>query len=515
MKRHHQTVLFLVLIHLPGLQLHASQLWGGLKKGPHAVGFKTVFTYDPSRPSLTTSTNDTQGRQMQINVWYPASRTQSRARPMLLEDYVYLISRELNFSPLNKTRERESIEKFKAQTIELGGNAETLQSLLPKLLKMPVAAIRNAPLAAGSFPLVIYPDAPARHSILCEYLASHGYVVAATSLKGTLEQELDVALTGIETITSDIQFVAGSMKTWPNVDRKKLALIGLGITASGALNAQMRNPEVDALVSLDGGIPTLFEDRLLKRAPYFDIAAFNVPLLAIYAPHPNVDPAILDQYKYSTRYYVHFPKMSEFHFLNYGMFEQFVPSIIGKAPGDTKSGFELAARYVLAFLGTHLKNDAQASQFLDANSAPSELVQVNKKIGLVAPPKFFEIKRMIRSDGIQSFVALYRRLKASDPQPFSQTLLVDLFNWASFQRDPEWKERKEIALVRIESFPQSSRAHFTLGQVAMQTNERELARKHYQEALRLLENDDDPVLDSATRKRIGQVATQNLETLGK
>lgn len=207
--------------------------------------------------------------------------------------------------------------------------------------------------------------------------------------------------------------------------------------------------------------------------------------------------------------------MSEFHFLNYGMFEQFVPSIVGKAPGNTKSGFELAARYVLAFLGTHLKDDAQAAQFLDTSVAPSELVKVNKKVGLVAPPKFFEIKRMIRSDGIQSFVALYRKLKESDPQPFSQPLLVDLFNWASFQRDPEWKERKEIALIRIEGFPQSSRAHFTLGQVAMQLNERELARKHYQEALRLLYNDEDPLLDSAMRKRIEQVANQNLETLGK
>jgi tetratricopeptide (TPR) repeat protein len=304
------------------------------------------------------------------------------------------------------------------------------------------------------------------------------------------------------------------MKTWPNVDKKKLALIGLGITASGALNAQMRNPEVDALVSLDGGIPTLFEDRLLKRASYFDIAGFNVPLLVIYAPHPNVDPAILDQYKYSTRYYVNFPKMSEYHFLNYGMFDRFVPNIIGKAPGDTKSGFELAARYVLAFLGAHLKNDAQAAQFLQASSA-SELVKLNKKPGLTAPPRFFEIKRLIRTEGIQSFVALYRKLKESDPQPFSQTLLVDLFNWASYQRDPEWKERKEIALIRMESFPQSSRAHFTVGQVAMQINDRELARKHYKEALRLLPGDEDPVLDGAMRKRIEQVTTQNLETLGK
>ena len=510
-------IAFLYLLG-PAIHLQASPLWGDLKTGAHAVGFKTIFTYDLRRPSLISPTGviAAPGRQMQINVWYPARR---KMGTMHFKDYVYLLSREVDFSALDEAKRRESIEKFVSQTAELGGNAATLKSRMPALLEMDVAATRDARFAAGRFPLIVYPDAPARHHILCEYLASHGYVVASTSLKGSFEQDLNVSLMGIETITADIEFVVGILKTWPNVNREKLALIGLGITASGALNGQMRNPEIDALVSLDGGIPTSFEDRLLKRAPSYNIAAFDVPLLAIYSPHPSVDPSFFDQYKYSTRYLVHFPRMSEFHFLNYGMLEQFVPDVIGKAPGDTKAGFEWASRYVLAFLDMSLKNEAQAAHFLDnaggSNHPPAELIKAAKKVGLKAPPRFVELKHLIRREGIQSLVALYRTLKVSDPQPFSQPLLVDLFNWVSYLRDPEWKERKEISLIRVESFPESSRAHFTLGQVAMRLSDQQLARKHYQEALRLVSSDTDPELDSATRKRIEQVATQNLESLPK
>jgi hypothetical protein len=122
---------------------------------------------------------------------------------------------------------------------------------------------------------------------------------------------------------------------------------------------------------------------------------------------------------------------------------------------------------------------------------------------------------MIRRDGIQSVVALYQRLKASDPQPFSQEVLVNLFNWASFLRDPEWRERKEIAIIRVESFPESSRAHFVLAQVAMQLNDRPLARNHYLQARELAPKDNDPTLDQATRTRIEQVSKERLESLDK
>jgi hypothetical protein len=501
---------------------YSSSLWGNLKPGPHRVGFRTLLTYDLSRPPVANASGigkaSVRGRQMQINVWYPA-RAARRASSMRFGDYVHLLAQELEFGPLNAVRKQQGETKFIEQPSELGGNAAALKAVLPMLLGLEMAAIRNSQASTGSFPLIVFPDyrAPATNSIMCEYLASYGFVVATTTLKGTYESELDVALTGVETIAVDISFVIATLKALPMVDPERLALMGVGITASGCLAVLTRNPQVDALISLDGGIPTPFEDRLLKRTPYFDISAVRVPLLAIHAPHPNVDPNILDQYKYSTQHRIHFPQMSEFHFLNYGMLERFAPEIIGKPPGDTRAGFEWASLYVLNFLNAYLKQDASGHAFLrsspEANSVPRGLLSVKSKVGLKPPPTLSELKAITRKGGVQSLAAVYQQLKAEDPQPFTQETIVALFNWLSYQKDPDWKARRALSVIRLDSYPDSARAHFTMAQVSVQLRETDLARKHFNEALRLLDSDADPLLDFQTRRRIEQAAKQGLKNL--
>ncbi|HEX8139621.1 MAG TPA: hypothetical protein VF544_18825 [Pyrinomonadaceae bacterium] len=509
---------------LGGHQARASGLWGDLRPGPYHVGYRTIYAYDLSRPSIKVESARAnglgqRGRQMQINVWYPAQMSRG-SRPMLFEEYAELLLQEVDFAPLTSAQKRLSAEKFLESPVELGGDAAQIRPLLPALMKMETAATKDARPAGGHFPLVIFPayKSPAVQSIMCEYLASHGFVVASTGLKGTLDSDPEISVAGLETHSADLQFVMGRLRALPFVDGEKLALMGVGFIASGCLALQTRNPEVDALISLDGGIPSAFEDRMLKRTPYWDVSAIRVPLLAIHAPHPNIDPAFFDQYKYSIRHIVHFPRMSEFYFLNYGMIERFVPGIIGKPPGDTKLGYEWASRYCLHFLKAYLKGEAESLAFLRnepaRNLVPEGLrLSMTLKKGLAPPPTMPEIKVMIREKGFESVVALYNQLRREDPQPFSQEKLADLSSWLAYRRDPEWKARRALALIRVESYPESARAHFALAGVAAQLAEKELARKHYREALRLLESDPDPVLDYALRKRIEQSARQGLKSL--
>lgn len=501
-----------------GNDVSAASVWGNLKPGPYRVGFRTIFTYDLSRAPLgdqSTGRKSALGRQMQINIWYPARAT-SHAPAMQFRDYVHLLVQELDFSPLTTERKKQSEIKFVEQPSDLGGDVKRLKESLPAILALEMAAIRNAPAIGGRFPLLVFPDfrAPATNSIMSEFLASHGFVVATTSLKGTHEAEFDVGVTGIETVATDIGFLIATVKTQSVVNPERIALMGVGITASGALAFITRNPEVDALVSLDGGIPTSFEDRLLKRTPYFDLAAVRVPILGIHAPHANVDPAIFNQYKYSTRHVIHFPKMSEFHFLNYGMLERFAPGIIGKPPGDTQAGFEWASLYVLNFLKAYLNGDQQSRHLLyQPPTGASGLVAVDTKPALESPPRLSELKSLVRQGGMESVVAVYQRLKEKDPQPFSQETFVSLYTWLSFQRDADWKGRRALSLLRVDSYPDSARAHFTMAQVFLQLRETDSARKHFKEALRLLGTDSDPLLDLQTRTRIEAAATRELKNL--
>ena len=182
-----------------------------------------------------------------------------------------------------------------------------------------------------------------------------------------------------------------------------------------------------------------------------------------------------------------------------------------------RSGFEWASLYVLNFLNAYLNKDASGLAFLrsspEVNGVPRGLLSVNTRNGLKAPPTLPELKAMIRKGGVQSLVSVYQELKTQDPQPFTQETIVALFNWLSYQKDPDWKARRELSVIRLDSYPDSARAHFTMAQVSVQLRESNLARKHFSESLRLLETDADPLLDFQTRKRIEQAAKQGLKNL--
>jgi hypothetical protein len=90
-----------------------------------------------------------------------------------------------------------------------------------------------------------------------------------------------------------------------------------------------------------------------------------------------------------------------------------------QTPGDTKAGFEWAARYVLNFLRASLKGDAAGHAFLnrraEAHGGPPGLLTVNKLAALTPPPNLAELKAMVRREGIQRVAALYHQLRAADP----------------------------------------------------------------------------------------------------
>ncbi|HKY27769.1 MAG TPA: tetratricopeptide repeat protein, partial [Pyrinomonadaceae bacterium] len=201
--------------------------------------------------------------------------------------------------------------------------------------------------------------------------------------------------------------------------------------------------------------------------------------------------------------------------LNYGMLERFAPGIIGKPPGDTQAGFEWASLYVLNFLKAYLNGDQQSREFLrqPPTGVPTGLVTVDIKPALESPPRLSELKSLVRQSGMESVVAVYQRLKEKDPQPFSQETFVSLYTWLSFQRDADWKGRRALSLLRVDSYPDSARAHFTMAQVFLQLRETDSARKHFKEALRLLGTDSDPLLDLQTRTRIEAAATRELKNL--
>ena len=501
----------------------ASPLWGRLEPGPHAVGFRQLLLRDVSRPALAAEDGapvaTSRGRQMQVAVWYPARA--GAARVMRYGAYVDLLGQELDFGGVTESTRRVALEKFFEMPSGLGGDTAALRRGLPTLLATPTAARLNATPAAGRYPLVLFQEyrAPASNSVLAEYLASHGYVVASPTLKGTYDAAPETSVRGLETHAADLRFVISALDSAPYVDRDRVGAMGLGIAASGALALQMRTPALRAFVSLEGGITTPLEVGLIAATPYFDIAAVRAPILAITAPHPSVDAARLDIYRYSTRHLVHFPRMGEFWFLNFGMLEQRVPRIIGAPPGDVATGFEWGARWVRLFLDGYLRSDTAALATLSSGSAPAGAPEgvftVGIRRALPAPPSVAELKQIVVRGGARAVAALVDQRRSADSQPIPSDYFAAISSWlGNSGRDRAGDTRHELAVLRAGMYPRSARARFSLGMSASTRSDSTLARAQLTEALRLLPDDTDPVLDAATRSRIERQARDALARIG-
>jgi hypothetical protein len=161
-------------------------LWGGLKAGRHTVGYR--------RASLGAGT---------LHVWFPA--TDARGKRLRVGGYF----------------DRESGEALPA-----------------RLRDAPSAAFPEAVAAGGPFPLILYAGEPGAagpdNTVLAEYLASHGYVVAAVS--GT-ETGLDAAL--------------GAVAGLSYVSRDAIAVVARGQAWLPAVEFAAARPAVRAILGLD------------------------------------------------------------------------------------------------------------------------------------------------------------------------------------------------------------------------------------------------------------------------
>jgi hypothetical protein len=502
----------LFLFAFPVMRINAFPLWGNLRPGRYEVGYKTVFTFDMTRPPIVDASSTelrpaAPGRQMQISVWYPAKKS-GNSPYLRFADYVSLSLRELNFRALTEARSRAGLQTFMQRPLANGASRQQLEALL----QMQTASINNAAPANGLFPLVVFAHgSPWNQSIMCEYLASHGFIVAAVPSKGSFEYDFDVALSGLETLTRDIEFVIGVLQKSPQVDHEKLGLIGMSFGSAAVVAEATRNSRVGALISLDGGIGEGGVSFLLTRTPYYEVSRITAPLLHLYTDtNPHLDLTRLNSYKYSTRYFVRIPRMRHGDFVGAAMLENFVPKMFGPSPADAKSGFEWANRYSLEFLKAYLKNDAQALDFLrrplETNEVPQDLLSISVKPAVPPPPTTREIKAIIQGGGVQPLVALYRERQTQDEQPFTQLSFTEVSDWLFALK--QYDEDVLFSRLFVESYPNSVRAHYALGNVAKQKGDQQLAQNHFNEVLRLI--NDDPELDYRTRKRLEQTARQAL-----
>lgn len=490
-----------------------------MEYGEYSVGFKTLFTTDDSRESvpyadwsgkLYPEHKTSEGRKLPMHIWYPTS---DKSKLLPYAHFVNLMTAQTE-EGFKKDSDALAKKIFAYQVDQLKGEDGFTMAQLDTLLALKTNASLNANPIQQKFPLVIFPNgaSPAYQSVLCEYLASYGFVVAAVALKGEFSHVRGTSVKGLETAVIDLQFTLGRLLKLPYVNKQEVALIGNAMASSICASLASRNKKIKALISLEGGLLSQFEQNILNETNFYEPQRITLPLLAIYAPHPSISPEQIYHLNYSERYFAHFPEMSEFHFLNFGLFEAYVPNIIGEPRGDVKKGYKAAAELVLAFLDAKLKQEEETLNQFYSGGIPEKYEKTIDTLfrldGFNPPPNMAVLKDLFVSNGMPAIDSVYKsHVSEGNPKPFSNTFYNDFKSWLSWKKDPDYVYRMHLYEMAVESYPKSTLNHYRLGYYLEKNNLVEKSQFHYKQAKKLMSQDSslDQVLKNDLKKILAEV----------
>ena len=386
----------------------ASPLWGDLTPGPHAVGFRLLHTVDSTRHH-----EGRFGRPVQVAVWYPAQPV-VQGQPLPYGAYVDFALTEAGASmPPMADRETHRDEWREALSERAGVHVD-----VDALFEMPTAAHQDARPAAGAFPLVLY-GAGGRseafdNSVLAEYLASHGIAVVAVPSVGHDEHRTTIDPVGLEAEARDLEVaLAIAARALPQIDPERLGVAGWSWGGLAAMLVQMRNPGIDAVLSLDGSIALHAEKA--QASAFFDPAAIRVPLalLTSRARLPQVT-RFLDTVRYAD---VHLVEAEVAH-SDFSAYD-FIARVIGEGGDDEtahrRAFYEFVCRYALALFQHTLSDGAPLSVTPETYGAPAGLVRIDRRPPLPLPPTQEAFFDRARGGDVDGAIQVFRDVRQRDP----------------------------------------------------------------------------------------------------
>lgn len=518
-------IMFLILLFVFSSNLFAANhpLWGNLKSGPHDVGFTARFEYDHSRtfrPKNDLDGNPVKGiraRPLQIAIWYPAEKT-NRDDYMKYEEYAFLVGQELEFGPLTQNIKEAGRLQFSTQRRNF---SRATNAAIDQLLQSHTAATREARQAAGKFPLIIYAPglsgSSVENPILCEYLASHGYIVAAIPSMGAYSRAASVDLTGFYAYMQDIEFAIGQMHRFPHLDPDRLALIGFSMGGSAATLVQMRNSDIDAAVYLDTGIIFPVVETWFGPSHYYnpsDLRAAQLYLTRSDAPDVNVN--FMDLIPYADSYSLLFHGgHRHVDFISDGIFTGLIP---GYRPDNIKNAqplFEFISEYSLQFLNAYVKKDTAALAQIKKQpaewGAPTSFVTAEYQSAKKAPPREWEFANLIREGHFDRAKALFEQWKKENPghTMFREEALNSLGYDFLFGRNTDLAIK--IFHLNLQAYPQSVNAADSLSEAYERSGNAKLAVEFAERGIALLQQDAS--LDDRRRDAIRNILESRVKKL--
>lgn len=463
------------------------------KPGPHRVGLKVVEQYDYSRiyrhatDELGKPWEGERARPLQTLIWYPAGN--SGAKPMTVGDYGNLAATETSFG---KPKMSAGASKWNAG--------------MKPTLAMPLWAVRDAPLAPGRFPVVIY--APSFSSVswenadLCEYLASHGYVVIASPDMGATTREMTADLAGVDAQARDISFLIAYARTLPDTDMSAIAVAGFSWGGLSNLFAAARDNRIDALVALDGSMR--YFPGLVKQAADVHPEQMTIPMLfftqgeipledSFFADAgENKAPNVLNSWTHGDLITVHMlglvhTEHSSMFQRNEDVWKDFPEAKKGDYEReDGITGYAWIARYTLQFLDARLKHKEAAMAYLKKtpaeNGAPRHFMTVSYRPAKGVPASLDAFRAEMGRLGFDHAAEVYAAMRKEKSDFKLDEAAVN--SWSrELMDDNHVAEAIDLLKLNVQIYPESGDEYDSLGEAYMKSAQRDLAVENFRKAL--------------------------------
>lgn len=392
-----------------------------LEKGTYPVGYKNYHTSDSTRTYSRIYDWNHQRilRPISVSLWYPSGEPSENASTLRILDYLEVLKAEEEWEYLPN----EQILNW----FYYSNTPENRAHLTEE-----TRAYRNSDPLKGPFPVLIYAPSFQASSIenfaLCEYLASHGYIVISSPSRGTETRWFsgDAAME-METQARDVEFLIREALRLPAADAERIGALGFSFGGLSNTIVQNRNDRIRVLVSLDG--TERYRYDVLQGSSFFDPKKLDVPYMhlaqkeipEIVLDEDGLDPKLntafqlYDSISQSRAYRLRFHDLTHSQFSTLGvLFEERDPRQ-DKSDPEIMRSHKWLSRLTLHFFNTYLNATTGQAAFLPTDGQGGTLISVRTKEPEETSPGFRDFNEAAAEQDYRDLAKSYASMKSKHP----------------------------------------------------------------------------------------------------
>lgn len=466
-----------------------------LNKGSMNVGFQHYLSTDSTRTykRVFDWNNKSIPRPIPISLWYPATESLENLEALKVLDY---------FEILKEEEEWEYLPNEYLLNWFYYPNSAANQY---HLQEQATAYIQLEP-ADGRFPIVVYAPSYQASSIenfaLCEFLASHGYLVISSPSRGSENRFFEGGtVKDMETQARDVEFLIKEVGKIEQADFNHIAVLGFSFGGMANMLAQMRNTNIKAVISLDGS--ERYQYTTLKKSPFFNIAKVDIPF--IHMAQKDIPEQVLKDdnikaelnYKFelydsifnSDAFQLKFHNLTHSHFSSLGVLFEPRDERQDKSDLEIMESYKWVAEYTLNFLNAFLKNNANALHFLENEPSDNGIKQ-----GLITKQfrkkqnktfNFQDFNELALKQDYENLNELYSSILSKNP---SMELPEGNLNNLGLQLvfNPKTSNQGiNVLLFATKIFPNSANLYDSLAEAYLFKGDKDKAMENFKKSLKL------------------------------